>query len=122
IFMDQDVYMTEYAYPDNQGQTAMYFVDQMFNNFDGKGGAVRGEYHKSASNNPDLLSFASKDGARWQIVLVNRSFKDRMRTTVALPAKVSKFRTYLLTESVALRLMPTEDRAPAAPDKLTLYV
>jgi hypothetical protein len=122
IFMGMDVHMAQYAYPDNQGQTAMYFVDKMFNNYDGKGGAVRGDYHRTESNNPYLMGFTTKNGPAWQIVLVNQSQKERMRTTVALPNKVSKFRTYLLTQSVALRLMPTEDRPPAAPDKLTLYV
>jgi hypothetical protein len=121
IFMQEDVYMAAPFAQDNEGATFVYLMQKLYSNYDDKGGAVRGNFHKSQSTSKDLMSFAVQDGKQWKIVLINRNRKERVLTTVALPSAAKTYRTYIYGQTLGFRLLPTEERK-AGDSRFAFYV
>ncbi len=86
--------------PDN----FIYWIYKLYNNYNGKGGAFRGRFVKSASNTKDLYSFTAVDGAKWNVVLVNRNSQEDLVTELRFPRPVTNPQSILLCESLGRRL------------------
>ncbi|HEY3594398.1 MAG TPA: glycoside hydrolase family 44 protein [Polyangiaceae bacterium] len=115
IFMQEDLYMAENWYQVD-AKKYQFYAQKMYGNYDGKGSRVRGRFVKSTSSSPDLLSYAAKDGDRSYIVLVNKNDKNGAKTTLKVPGHVKETQTYLLSESVGLRLYEAPKQAASGND------
>lgn len=121
IFMQEDLYMAQAWYQTNDKRSFVFLAQQMYGNYDGKGGRVGGKFYTSKSDNGDLLSYVTNNGKHWFAVLVNKNPDARLRTTVAFPSNVSKFKSYVLSESLGQRVLEA-DSQPAKGDRIALYL
>jgi hypothetical protein len=114
IFMQEDVYLAHNANQDNRGEKFTFLVQKLYNNYDGQGSAVRGDFYKSSSSEKRLMSFVTKNvtnkGPRWYVVLVNTDVRKRFKVTITLPEKVQKLRSYVIAETLGYRLQPLSEQ------------
>ena len=71
---------------------------------------------KSTSSNKDVLSFAADDGAKTYVVMINKNQKTPANITIKLPKAAKTIQTYTLSESLALRIMPSEPKPVSGQD------
>ena len=102
-FMQEDLYMAE-NWSQVDSRKFLYYVQQLFGNYDGKGARVSGRFVRSTSTSPELASFVAKDGGRWQTVLVNKSLTKGMKVTLKVPAQAKQVDSYQVAESLGLRV------------------
>ncbi len=121
IFMQEDLYMAQAWFQSNDKRSFVFLAQQMYGNYDGKGGRVGGKFYASKSDNGDLMSYVVDDGKHWFAVLVNKNPEARMRTTLAFPAKISKFKSYVLSETLGQRVLEA-DSQKASGERIALYV
>jgi hypothetical protein len=121
IFMQEDLYMAQVWHQPAEKRSFAFLAQRLYGNYDGRGSRVGGKFHRSVSGNPDVLSFVANNGKRWYAVLVNKNLEARMRTTVALPAAVSRFRSYVLAQTLGERLLETEQQ-PATGERVAVYL
>ena len=69
-----------------------------------------GEFHRSTSSHPDLLTYVARDATRWYAVLVNKNFDKRINGKLEFPQALNALQTYTLCESGGLRLIPSESQ------------
>jgi len=115
IFMQEDLYMAENWYQVD-AKKYQFYAQKLYGNYDGQGSRVRGRFVKSASTSPDLLSYATKDGDRWYLVLVNKNDKNGATTSLKVPGGVKEMQSYLLSESIGLRLYELPKQKAAGND------
>lgn len=83
----------------------VYFGHMLFGNYDGRGSKILGNYVASTSSSGDLYSFASKQGTLNRVVLINKNHDTDLVTTITLPAAVTTYNLYLLSETLGKRIL-----------------
>ncbi len=120
VFMQEDVYMAQNWYQGDSKQPT-YWAQRLYGNFDGKGGKVRGKFLKSTSSHKDLMSFATDNGGKKDVVLINKNPTTPINVTVKLPAAAKSFMTYALGEGVGQRIVESGPE-PAKGQEISVQV
>jgi hypothetical protein len=120
VFMQEDVYMAQNWYQGDSKQPA-FWAQKLYGNYDGKGGKIRGKFLKSTSSHKDLLSFATDNAGKKDIVLVNKNPSTPINALVKLPAAAKSYMTYLLGEGVGMRLVESGPE-PAKGQEISIQV
>jgi hypothetical protein len=115
IFMQEDLYMAENWYQVD-AKKYQFYAQKLYGNYDGKGSRVHGRFVESKSSSADLLSYAAKDGDRWYVVLVNKNEKNGAETNLKVPGAVKEVQSYLLSQSVGMRLYESPKQTASEKD------
>ncbi len=119
IFMQEDVYMASHWFEAEPNQF-IYFAHKLYGNYDDRGSRVQGAFVPSQSTNPDLLTFAAKQGTKTWLVLINKNPAERIATSVSLDRAPGQFKTYTLAQSLGLRLLERRAKSQARSVELEL--
>jgi hypothetical protein len=119
IFMREDLYMAQNWHQTGPGHH-VYFAQKLYGNYDGQGSKVSGKVLATTSNNPDLYAFGAKRGGTSTLVLVNRNPTRAIDVTVTLGAAATKVRTFMLSETLGLRLAEQTAKAEGKTVKVSL--
>ena len=95
IFMQEDLYMAQNWYQGDSSQPA-YWAQKLYGNYDGKGGKVRGKFVKTTSSHKDLLTYATDNAGKEDIILVNKNLSAPITVTIKLPHAAKSFQTFTL--------------------------
>jgi len=99
----------------------VFYGHMLFSNYDGKGSKFLGQYHGSKASNADLYSFVAKQGAVTRIVLINKNPTTAYDASLALPAAVTGYDTFMLSQSLGKRILQGGPQ-PATGANLTVRV
>jgi hypothetical protein len=114
VFMRENLFMAQNWHQTDE-KTFTYWGQKLYGNYDDKGSKVLGRYVPTTSSNPDLLTFATLDGASHKVLLVNKNAETSYRATLELPGTTRSFALYRLAQNLGLRLLETRGEAPKEP-------
>lgn len=107
IFMQEDLFMAQvWGQPGKDSFT--FYAHKLYGNYDSKGGRVRGAFVPTTSSNRDLLTYATRDGARTYVVLVNKNQKQPVNAAIKLPADAKRAQSFTISQSLGLRIFAGE--------------
>ena len=98
--------MAQNWYQGDSSQPA-YWAQKLYGNYDGKGGKVRGKFVKATSSHKDLLTYATDNAGKQDIILVNKNLSAPITVTIKLPHGAKSFQTFTLSEGAGQRLFET---------------
>lgn len=119
IFLQADLYMAE-NWSQVDERKPLFFVQKLFGNYDDKGSRVGGRFVRSTSSSTDVMSFATHDDNRWQVMLINRSLENGASANIQLPLGTTRARSYAVSETTGLRLYQSSPKVGAGSAMVSL--
>jgi hypothetical protein len=120
IFMQENLFMSQVWGQPGRASFSFY-AHKLYGNYDGRGGRVSGAFVPSSASSKDLLVYASRDGAKTYVVIVNKNQRRPASAAIRLPTAIRSAQTFTIAESLGLRVF-AGPRRPADGKQLTVQV
>lgn len=117
IFLQEGLFMAQ-SWTRLRSDRFLYLAHRLYRNYDGQGAGVEGQFLRSRTSSPDLLSYVVRGLGKLFLVLVNKNPSTGFSVRVPVAAGTRSLATYQLVESLNLRLY--ERTRPVTPPDVTI--